>query len=126
MKIKAFDSVCIWSEDSDKLAKWYEEKLDLKVDSRIDLPNDKGVSFIINGVLLFIGYHDQVHRQSKDPYRIMPGFVVDSVDKVYEELIAKGVTFIRKPSWSPDNTYKAATIVDSEGNIIQFFSDYKS
>lgn len=55
----------------------------------------------------------------------MPGFVVDSVDKVYEELEPKGVKFILKPSPSPDNTYRAATIEDPEGNLIQFFSDYK-
>jgi predicted enzyme related to lactoylglutathione lyase len=122
MRIKAFDSICIWSEDPDKLAKFYEEKLGLQIDSRIDIPRDKGISFKINDVVLFIGYHDQVKGRAKDPYRIMPGFVVDSVKETYEELAQKGVEFILPASSSPDSSYWVATALDPEGNIIQFFS----
>lgn len=122
MKIKTFDSVCIWSGNPDKLARFYEEVLGLKVDSKIDIPGDKGITFVINGVFLFIGYHGKVSGQAKDPYRIMPGFVVDSVKETYEELLEKGVKFVLPASPSPDNTYWVATALDPEGNIIQFFS----
>jgi len=124
MEIKSFDSVCIWSEDPDKLSKFYENILGLKVDSRINLPDDKGISFLLGGTMLFIGYHSKVHGKANDPFRIMPGFVVDSVDTIYEEISPKGVEFIKKPTWSPDKKYKVATIFDPEGNIIQFFSDF--
>lgn len=126
INIKAFDSVCIWSETPDKLAEFYENTLELKVESKIDLPDDKGTIFNLNGVLLFIGYHNKVHGKAKDPFRIMPDFLVDSVDKVYEELEPRGVNFIRKPSWSPDKMYKISTISDPEGNILQFVSDIKA
>ena len=38
-------SVCIWSENYEKLAKWYEEVLGFKVNRRLTLPDDTGVDF---------------------------------------------------------------------------------
>jgi catechol 2,3-dioxygenase-like lactoylglutathione lyase family enzyme len=127
MDVKKFDSVCIWSENPDELAKFYENVFGRKPDGRLDIPDDQGTWFLIgeDKVQFFIGYHDKVHGKSAEPYRIMPGFVVDSVDKVYAELKPKGVKFITRPCPSPDSTYRVATIEDPEGNLIQFFSDYK-
>lgn len=126
MNIKKFDSVCIWSENPEELAKFYEKVFDRKPNGKIDIPDDRGTWFLIgeDKVQFFIGFHDKVHGKSKEPYRIMPGFVVDSVDKVYEELAPKDVEFILKPTPSPDGTYRVATIEDPEGNLVQFFSDY--
>jgi catechol 2,3-dioxygenase-like lactoylglutathione lyase family enzyme len=123
MNVIRFDSVCLWSENPDKLAEFYEKVLGLVVDQKINLPDDKGISFKLGEVLLFIGYHDKIKGESKDPYRIMPGFWVKSVKDVYDELSPKKIEFIREPSISPDGTYYAATIIDPEGNIIQFFSE---
>lgn len=123
MNILRVDSICIWSENPDQLASFYENILGLTVDQKLDLPDDKGISFNLNGVLVFIGYHNKVSGNAKDPYRIMPGFWVDSVKAVYEELSQKNIEFLRKPSISPDGTYYAATIRDPEENIIQFFSE---
>lgn len=123
MKIKAVDSICIWSENPEALANWYQEMFDLEVDEKLDLPDDTGTSFMIDGVILWIGLHDGVHGKASDKYRIMPGFAVDSVKKIYDDLSSKGVEFLRKPSISPTEDYYAATAVDLDGNIIQFFSD---
>ena len=122
MKIKAFDSVCIWSEKPEELARFYKEIIGLEIDSVIDIPGDKGTCFVVGGVWFFIGYHDKISGQAKDPYRIMPGFVVDSVKETYEELSKKGVQFVLPASTSPDGKYWVATAIDPEGNIIQFFS----
>lgn len=125
MRISKLDSVCIWSDNPSKLADWYEKMLDLKIDRRLDLPDDTGINFMINDVFFFIGYHDKVKGKSKDPYRIMIGFSVDSVEKIYKELKAKGVEFVRpaEKASDPDDPYYVATAKDPEGNIIQFFSD---
>ena len=125
MQIKALDSVCIWSENPDKLAKWYQKILDLKVDKKLNLPDDTGVNFMIGKTFFFIGFHDKVKGKSKDPYRIMIGFSVKSVKKTYDELVTKGVRFIRpaERSSDPEDEYFVATVVDPEGNIIQFFSN---
>lgn len=123
MNIHNLGSACIWSENPEKLAQFYEKTLGLPVDKQLNLPNDRGVQFKIGNFYLFIGYHDQVKGNTQDPYRIMLGFDVDSVQKVYQELITKKVEFILKPSSSPDKTFYVTTAKDPEGNIIQFFSD---
>lgn len=123
MKVEALDSVCVWSKDPDKLAKFYEEILGLKVDKRLNLPDDRGIQFKVGETYFFVGYHDKITGKAKDPYRIMVGFAVDSVKQVYDEISPKGVKFILNPSPSPDKTFYVATALDPEGNIIQFFSD---
>lgn len=122
MNIKAVDSICLWSENPEKLAKFYEETLGLKVDEYMNLPNDRGVLFKIGKVYFFVGFHDQIHGKAKDPYRVMIAFTVPSVQVAYEELISKGVEFIQKPEPSPDKTFYVTTAFDPEGNIIQFYS----
>lgn len=122
MLLKSFESVCIWSSNYKKLAAWYQKMFDLEVHTALDIKDDEGIGFMLNGVFLWIGQHDKIEGSSKDPYRIMPGFNVDSVQELYEKLNAEGVEFIRKPSISPTNDYYAATAMDPEGNILQFFS----
>lgn len=115
-------SFCLWSEDPDQLAMFYEKILGLKIEERINLPDDRGITLKIGSVLFFIGFHSQVKGKAKDPYRTMIGFDVKSVKQTYKELLEKGVEFILKPSLSPDKTFYVATAKDPEGNIIQFFS----
>ncbi len=123
MKVKTLDSVCVWSENPDKLADFYERTIGLPIDKRLNLPKDTGVQFKVGDFYFFVGYHDKIKGKAKDPYRIMVGFGVDSVEETYKELLKKGVEFILKPSPSPDGTFFVATAVDPEGNIIQFFSN---
>jgi predicted enzyme related to lactoylglutathione lyase len=123
MHVLRFDSVCIWSENPDKLAEFYEKTVGLVLEEKLDYPDDTGYAFKLGEQFFFIGFHDKVKGKAKDQYRIMPGFWVQSVQAVYDELVTKDVPFIRKPSVSPDGTYFATTITDPEGNIIQFFSE---
>ena len=123
MKIKALASVCLWSETPKKLAKFYQETLKLPFDKELTLPDDTGTQFKIGEAYFFVGLHDKIHGKAKDPYRIMIGFTVESVQKTYDELSPKGVKFIQKPSLSPDKTFYVATAFDPEENIIQFYSD---
>lgn len=123
MNIKRFDSVCIWSDNPDKLYLFYQDVLGLPLEEKIDLPNDYGYFFKLSEVGIFIGKHSEVTGSARDPYRIMPGFFVESVAAVQAELEQKGVEFIRPASVSPDGEYYAATIKDPEGNILQFFSE---
>ncbi len=125
MLLKSFESVCIWSQNYKKLANWYKETFDLEIDTQLDLSDDTGIGFMLGEVFFWIGEHDQVKGKSHDPYRIMPGFNVDSVTELYEHISKKGVEFIRKPSLSPTKDYYAATALDPDGNVIQFFSKGK-
>lgn len=122
MKIKAFSDVCLWSENPKELAKFYRDILNLPFDAELTLPNDTGTQFKIGDIYFFVGYHDKIHGPAKDPYRIMVGFDIESVQEAYEELAPKGVKFIQKPTASPDKTFYVTTFLDPEGNILQFYS----
>jgi len=102
---------------------FYEKVIGLPIDSRLNLPNDRGVEFKVGNFYFFVGYHDKIKGKAKDPFRIMVGFTVDSVKSVYNKLSKRKVKFLLKPSLSPDKTFYVATAFDPEGNIIQFFSD---
>ena len=123
MLVNSLSSVCIWSQNYKKLAKWYQETLELKVDKVLTLPDDTGITFMINEVYFWVGYHDKITGKNKDKYRIMVGFDVDSVGKLYKKLIKKKVKFIQKPRLSPTKDYYVSTALDPEDNIIEFFSD---
>ena len=123
MKILSFDSICVWSENPKKLAKFYSEVLELPFDKELTYENDRGIQYKIGDFYFFVGYHDKITGNAKDPYRIMIGFDVNSVSETYEELTKKGVQFIQKPITSPSGTFYVATALDPEGNIIQFYSD---
>lgn len=121
--IKNIGWVCLWSEDYQKLAKWYEEVLGFKRTGEIDIKNDTGVMFEFeNKSNFWIGQHSEVKGTSKDRYRFFICFNVDSVRQLYNEIKDKNVEFIREPSLSPTGDYYAMTLVDLDGNLVQFES----
>lgn len=122
LKSKILD-VAIWSADYKGLAKWYKRVLGFKEKGRLNLPNDTGIEFEFGDNVFWVGKHSRVKGQSKDPYRIMIGFSVESVTKAYEELKKKKVKFIAKPFEGPPGGFWCMTIQDPEGNILQFFGD---
>ena len=66
---------------------------------------------------LSISVHENVIDVAQDPYRIMINLEVDSITDVYDDLLAKGVKFIREPedeSWGV-----VASFFDPDGNILQ-------
>lgn len=122
MKLKNKNiSVCIWSENHESLAKWYEDVLGFTVRERLALPDDTGVDFDFEHTYFYVGKHDKVKGENKDPYRIMIGLNVDSIHAAYEELKDKKITWIAKPFLSPTGTVWCMTLADPEGNILQFF-----
>lgn len=114
-------SICLWSGDYEKLARWYEEVLGFKVGRRLTLPDDTGVDFDFAPTYFYVGKHDKVNGKNKDPYRIMIGFNVESISEAYEELKVKGITWIAKPFEGPPGGFWCMTIQDPDGNIVQFF-----
>lgn len=116
-------AVLIWSENWRELANWYRDVLELEIESELDLADDTGVNFIVNGTYFWVGSHDQVQGKSKDKYRIMIGFDVDNLQATYEKLKSKGVEFILEPSQSPTKTFYVATALDPDDNIIQFYAN---
>ncbi len=114
-------SVAIWSENHKKLAEWYRDVLGIPIRRYIPYPNDDCYDMDVGDTFFSIGKHDKVHGKSKDPYRMMVGFQIDSVSKVYTELKDKKITWIAKPFMAPTGEIWCMTLADPEGNIVQFF-----
>lgn len=122
MKLRAkMLSVIIWSDNHEKLAKWYEDVLGFTVREVTTHPDDSCIGFDFGDTYFSVGRHNKVQGKSKDPYRVMVGFPVLSVSAAYEEIKDKDVTWIAKPFESPTGTTWCMTIADPEGNILQFF-----
>jgi len=115
----------IWSQDHEKLARWYEEVLGFKVRDRQNLPNDTFIDFDFGENYFFIGKHSEVAGKNRDPYRIMIGFNVKSVEELYQELVAKNVIIIAKPFEAPTGGFWCMTVSDPDGNTLQFYSNNK-
>jgi predicted enzyme related to lactoylglutathione lyase len=117
-------SVGIWSEDYKTLAKWYIDVLGFQVAEQAELSNDSYIAFKFDDNWVWIGKHDQVHGKSKDPYRIMLEFYVESVMDTFDELKEKRVTMIAEPFSEPTGTGNwCMTVADPEGNILQFYGN---
>lgn len=114
-------SVIIWSDDYEKLVEWYTNVLNFTVRERLTLPNDTCTGFDFGETFFSVGRHDKVHGVSRDPYRMMVGFNVDSVNETYDDLKNKPINIIAKPFESPQGGYWCMTIADPDGNILQFF-----
>lgn len=115
-------AIGLWSENYKQLAKWYEEVLGLKVRASAELPNDSFVAFDFGDSWFWIGYHDKVQGQNKDPYRIMIEFYVENITDACNELKAKSVVFIAEPFPDPTDPEKyCMTFQDPEGNILQMY-----
>ncbi len=116
---KNVSDIIIWSQNYKKLAKWYQEKLDLQKIGEVNHPQDKCIGFRIGTVELWIGFHDRVKGKNRDKYRIMHNFTVDSVSESYETLSKRGIKFIAKPFKAPTFDKYFATFQDLDGNILQ-------
>jgi len=117
-------AVGIWSEDHEKLAKWYQDVLKLPFKERSDLPEDSYISFDFGDNCFWIGKHDKVQGKNKDPYRIMVEFYVESVSEAFEELKRHDVKFIAEPFPDPmGGTGWCMTFKDPEGNILQMYGE---
>lgn len=119
-------NLLIWSENPDKLMKFYEEVLGLEKTLELKLPDDYGYLFSLgeNKPGLWIGKHSDLSGKNKDSKRIMFDVTVDSVGEWYEKIIEANCEIIAKPFKSPDSSDEdpryVCTWLDPEGNCWQF------
>ncbi|MCA9391619.1 VOC family protein [candidate division WWE3 bacterium] len=118
-KFNGISAILIWSEDYEKLADWYKDKLGLTEIEQIHHPEDTGVGLSVGGFYLWIGKHSEVHGQAKDAHRIMFNISVDSVKETHEVLVNNDVECIAAPFKAPTFDKYFATFKDLDGNIFQ-------
>jgi predicted enzyme related to lactoylglutathione lyase len=118
--------VLIFSENPDKLMKFYRDVLELKLESQLKLPNDYGYMFIVNGDWkLWIGKHSGVKGKAKEPFRHIFNLYVYSVNFWYNKIKNnKEVKIVCKPTETPfskpDDRWFVSTFLDPENNCWQF------
>lgn len=120
---KNISAVLIWSQDYQKLAKWYREKLNLKVIEELNHPDDTGIGLKVGKSYLWIGKHSKVKGKAKDPFRIMFNISATSVTRAYEKMKSLGVQFLAPPFKAPTFDKYFATFYDLDGNIVQLIGD---
>lgn len=114
-------TILIWSADYKRLADWYQNVFNLKINEQLDHPQDTGILFEFPDGMpwLWIGQHSEIQGPNKDPIRIMFNINVDSVREAYTYLVSKNVLFIAKPFKAPTMDKWFATFSDPDGNTIQ-------
>lgn len=118
--------ILIFSEHPDELMKFYQNVLELELEKKLDIPNDYGYRFGVNGEMkIWIGYHSEIKGKAKEPYRHIFNLYVDSVTDWHNKIKDKtGVTIIAAPSKAPFSTPEepvwVSTFLDPENNCWQF------
>ena len=107
--------VTIWTEDLERLVKFYRDTLGLKLRGQ----KSDWANFTWGDMRLNLGLHDGVMGESQDPYRIMISFGVSNIQDEYRRLTEQGVEFIRVPELEHWGGW-VATFLDPDGNILQF------
>ena len=112
--IESVVGVTLWTEDLDRLVRFYSETLGFKVHRH----HGDFVNFVFGDVRLNLGLHDGVHGASQDPFRIMVHLGVTGIHEEYRRLRSQGVEFIRPPEKEEWGGW-VATLLDPDGNILQ-------
>ena len=106
--------VTLWTDNLDRMFRFYHDTLRLPLHSR----HDDFIAFALGEIRFNIGLHDRVHGESQDPYRVMSHLGVDDIQQECDRLREAGVEFIRPPEQEQWGGW-VATIKDPDGNILQ-------
>lgn len=123
--------ILIWSENPDRLTKFYTEVLGLDIAEKVDLPeiNEVGSDYGYqlnsgNTPICWIGKHSEVKGKSTEPVRIMHNLKTDEVQKWFEIVKEAGCEVLQAPALTPfateENPVYVCTWLDPEGNCWQF------
>ena len=112
MNIKSQTLIIATKDNDEAMSKFYKEVLGATT-------NEMG-GHILGGFEIYFDRHSKAETQALEPFRIMPTFSVDDIQKTYEELKGKGVEFIKEPAPEEWGGW-FATFKDPDGNYLQIF-----
>jgi len=118
--------VLIFSENPDKLVLFYRDILGFALLKKIDFPRDYGYNLqISHGFEIWISKHSKIHGKSKETERIILNIYVDSVSAVYDLVKNNAECIVLQApcpisDFVPNSTRSVLTILDPEGNCLQF------
>ena len=106
--------VTIWTDNLERLRRFYRDKL------KLPLHSDHGdfLAFRFGDVRLNLGLHDGVQGRTRDPYRVMVNLGAEDIRAEHRRLAEEGVEFIRTPEREEWGGW-VATFKDPDGNVLQ-------
>ncbi|WP_029905940.1 VOC family protein [Prevotella sp. 10(H)] len=117
-------------KDFDESFRFYSEKLGLKVIwgeiggvyASFDVGSGEGIAIFPSDIMAeAVGNKEQdLPANSREKIAIV--LEVDDVDKKYEELSAKGVEFVNKPTDMTGWGMRTVHLRDTEGNLIELYT----
>lgn len=120
----------IFSEDPDKLVAFYRDVLDIKILSKLDLPDDYGYSVeVAPNYTLWIAKHSEVKGKSTETVRTMLNIYCDEIEKYYQKVKDSGVEIRQEPilgvKFNPNEERYIFTFHDPDGNCVQMMGKLK-
>lgn len=112
--IEGVVGVTIWTEDLERLVRFYRDTLGLKLHRH----HGDFANFVFGDMRLNLGLHDRVKGQTRDPYRVMVHFGTSDIAAEYRRLGEQGVKFMRVPEQEEWGGW-VATFLDPDGNVLQ-------
>lgn len=112
------NNIMIGTEDSKKLAEFYEKVLDKKA----DMQDGEWYGWMVGSAFLSIGNHSEVKGSSKEPQRVIFNFETKDVKGEFERIKKSGATVVKEPydmggAW-------IATFEDPDGNYFQLMTPW--
>ena len=106
--------VIIWTEELERLVRFYRDTLELPLHSK----HPDFVAFRFGDMRLSLGKHERVQGPTREPYRIMVNLGTQDIHRVYRRLTERGVEFVRRPEQEGWGGW-VATFRDPDGNLLQ-------
>ena len=119
--IKGMEAILLSSENGQKLADFYKEKIGLKLTQEMEVgeKGEKGFEFDFQGTNLYIMDHSEVRGKNSSPSRIMFNLEVDDIEKEVARLNKEGVKKAQD-IYHVEGYGLIATFEDIDGNYFQF------
>lgn len=119
--IKGIESITLFSENAEKLADFYKEKVGLKLTMEAEVGEDGGGLYgfeFDGGPGLYMMNHSKVKSKNKEPERIIFNLEVNDIEAEVKKLDEAGVTKIQDTYHMQEYGY-IATFKDIDGNFFQ-------
>ncbi len=116
--IKALDGVLLSSEDSQKLADFYKDKVGLKCTMEFEMGENNEKGFEFADVKLYVNQHSEVHGKTKEPQRVILNFETEDIEEEVAKLDKAGIKKI-KDTYHVEGYGLIATYQDVDGNYFQ-------
>ena len=117
--IRAVEGILLGSQNAQKLAKFYKEKVGLKIAQEFEMgENQKLFILELKGCGLYITDHKEVKGKNTQPARFILNLEVDDIEKEVKRVEKAGVKKIQD-IYHVEDYGKIATFEDLDGNYFQ-------